>query len=143
MRAKHAKLLMNLGNALEAACGSAARAASDLVREARAEGVACFEAAGIDYASEEEDRARRGTILQIRPIAGRRREGGSSWQSLARGAGSIEADYLNGEVVLLGRAHGVPTPVNAALQEVANELARSGVPPGSMAVADVERRVRA
>ena len=30
---------------------------------------------------------------------------------------SIEADYLNGEIVLLGRLHGVPTPVNAGLLE--------------------------
>ena len=48
------------------------------------------------------------------------RPGASSWQSLARGTGSIEADYLNGEIVLLGRLHGVATPVNAALQRLAN-----------------------
>jgi 2-dehydropantoate 2-reductase len=142
MRAKYAKLLMNLGNALEAACGAGARG-SDLVRAARDEGVACFAAAGIDHASEEEDRERRGSILQLRPVAGRRRGGGSSWQSLARGTGSIEADHLNGEIVLLGRLHGVPTPVNATLQAVANELARSGAAPGAMALADVERRVGA
>lgn len=141
MRAKYAKLLMNLGNALEAACGSAARG-SDLVRAARQEGIDCFEAAGIDYASDEEDRERRGSILQMRPIDGRRREGGSSWQSLARGTGSIEADHLNGEVVLLGRLHGVPTPVNATLQGVANELARAGTAPGAMPLSEIERRVR-
>ena len=27
-----------------------------------------------------------------------------------RGTGSIETDYLNGEIVLLGRLHGVPMP---------------------------------
>lgn len=43
-----------------------------------------------------------------------------------------ESDYLNGEVVLLGRLHGVPTPVNALLQRLANELARTGAPPGSV-----------
>ena len=48
-------------------------------------------------------------------IGGRRRGGGSSWQSLARGTGTIETDYLNGEIVLLGRLHGVPTPVNLGL----------------------------
>lgn len=142
MRAKYAKLLMNLGNALEAACGTAAARGSDLVRAARREGVACFEAAGIDFASEDEDRERRGSLLQLRPIAGRRRQGGSSWQSLARGSGTIEADHLNGEVVLLGRLHGVPTPVNATLQRVANELARTGARPGVLPVDEIERRVR-
>ena len=29
--------------------------------------------------------------------------GGSSWQSIKRGTGNIEADYLNGEIVQLGR----------------------------------------
>ncbi len=35
-----------------------------------------------------------------------RRPGGSTWQSLARGS-TVEVDYLNGEIVLLGRLHGV------------------------------------
>ena len=65
----------------------------------------------------------------------RRRErssGGSSWQSLARGVGSIEVDHLNGEIVLLGRLHGVATPVNEALCRVANRMAREHRPPGSL-----------
>ncbi len=69
------------------------------------------------------------------------RGGGSSWQSLARRAGSIEADYLNGEIALLGRLHGVATPVNAALQEVANELARAGDPPESLSFAELLERI--
>jgi 2-dehydropantoate 2-reductase len=137
MRAKYRKLLMNLSNALEAACGGAARG-GPVALAAREEAVACFEAAQIDYASEEEDRERRGSILQMRRVEGQRREGSSTWQSLARGTGSIEADYLNGEIVLLGRLHGVATPANAALQRVANELAASGAAPGSMSVEAVE-----
>ena len=142
MRSKYAKLLMNLGNALEAACGPVGRG-SDLYRRARQEGEACLRAAGIDFASMEEDRARRGDLMRIQPVAGARRGGGSSWQSLARGSGTIESDYLNGEVVLLGRLHGVPTPVNEMLQRVANELARSGAPPGSLTEADLEKRLAA
>ena len=52
-------------------------------------------------------------------------------QSLLRGTGSVEVDQLNGEVVLLGRLHGVPTPVNELLQRLTNELARDRRPPGS------------
>ena len=131
MRFKWAKLLMNLGNALEAALGPIGRG-SDLYAAARAEGEAAIAAAGIDCASDEEDRARRGDLISIRPVGGERRGGGSSWQSLARGTGSIETDLLNGEIVLLGRLYGVPTPVNALLQQVANELARAGAAPGSL-----------
>jgi 2-dehydropantoate 2-reductase len=69
------------------------------------------------------------------------RGGGSSWQSLARGTGSIETDFLNGEIVMLGRLHGVPTPANAAMQRIANRLARDGTLPGTMAVAEIERAI--
>ena len=56
-------------------------------------------------------------------LPGLEHTGGSSWQSLVRGTGSIEADHLNGEIVLLGRLHGVPTPVNAVLQRRARQAA--------------------
>ncbi|MGY4914778.1 ketopantoate reductase C-terminal domain-containing protein, partial [Streptomyces sp. 900116325] len=49
----------------------------------------------------------------------------------------IEADYLNGEIVLLGREHGVPTPVNDVLQRTANAFARERREPGSMSVAEL------
>jgi 2-dehydropantoate 2-reductase len=140
MRWKYAKLLMNLGNALEAACGHAERG-GDILRWAREEGEACLAAAGIDFVSVEEDTERRGDRLTMRPVGGERRGGGSSWQSLRRGTGSIEADYLNGEIVLLGRLYGVPTPVNAMLRDVANELAASGAPPGSLTRADLLARM--
>ena len=141
MRWKHQKLLMNLGNVIEAACGSAARAGGELVTRARAEGVAAFKAAGIECASDEEDRERRGELLRLRPIDGQRRGGGSTWQSLARGATALETDYLNGEIVLLGRQHGVATPVNELLQRLAHELAATGATPGSMDVEDVLARL--
>ena len=140
MRFKWSKLLMNLGNALEAACGTIAPD-SALYRAARAEARAAMAAAGIDCASSAEDKARRGDLIRIRPIAGEPRSGGSSWQSLARGSGRIEADQLNGEIVLLGRLHGVPTPVNELLQRTARHLALIGAPPGSMAEADLEAQL--
>ena len=136
MRWKYAKLLMNLGNAVEAALGPEGRF-SEVAAEARREGVACLRAAGIDCASREEDRERRGDLLQMKPIEGEERGGGSSWQSLARRTGRIETDYLNGEIVLLGRLHGVPTPVNERVQRVANHLARTGTPPGTLTEADL------
>ncbi len=140
MRFKWAKLLMNLGNSLEAACGPIGRG-SELYARARAEGEAVLTAAGVDFASHEEDLARRGDLLSMRPINGARRGGGSSWQSLARGTGSIEADTLNGEIVLLGRLHGVETPVNELLQRTAQDLARRDAPPGSMTTEELEARL--
>jgi 2-dehydropantoate 2-reductase len=142
MRWKHRKLLTNLGNAIEAVCEPSPRQ-REVDELAVKEGEACLRAAGIDFASAEEDRARRGRLLRIAPVEGRMRGGGSSWQSLARGAGAIEADYLNGEIVLLGRLYGVPTPVNELLQRLAGRLARERRPPGTMPVDELLRLVAA
>jgi 2-dehydropantoate 2-reductase len=132
MRWKYTKLLLNLGNAVLALCGLKADGAGELLSAAREEGVAVLDAAGIDYASTEEDHARRGDNLVLVPINGERRTGGSTWQSLARGTGSVETDWLNGEIAALGRLHGVPTPVNAALQRLMRIAARDGLQPESM-----------
>jgi len=135
MRWKYRKLLSNLANAVEAASGRLgdSEAAQELVRRAREEGSTVLRAAGIDVASADEDAAHRGDRVVPRPVAGSSRGGGSSWQSLARGTGAIEADYLNGEIVLLGRLHHIHTPVNALLQRTANRLAHERRPPGSVA----------
>jgi 2-dehydropantoate 2-reductase len=79
--------------------------------------------------------------VQHRPVEGRPRAGGSSWQSLARGTGSIEADYLNGEIVLLGRLYAVPTPVNELLQQLANVAARERARPGSVELHTITERL--
>jgi 2-dehydropantoate 2-reductase len=131
MRWKHGKLLMNLANALEAACGPLART-SDLAARAREDGVAAMRMAGIPFVDTEEDSERRGDLLHLSRINGEKRGGGSTWQSLKRGSTSVETDYLNGEIVLLGRLHGVPTPVNELLQRVARRMAVNGDAPGSM-----------
>lgn len=138
MRWKYRKLLLNLGNAPQALF---ADGGSPIAKRAQAEGEACLQSAGIDYASAAEDRERRGDFLQIKEIEGRPYRGGSSWQSLQRGAGSIESDYLNGEVSLLGRLHGVPTPVNDLLQRLAWEAATGGRGPGFLTVEEFESRL--
>ena len=130
-RWKRRKLIMNLANAIDAVCGLDG-AGLDLYVRAQEEGVRCLDAAGLEVASEAEDNARRDGVLHVRPIAGHERAGSSGWQSLQRGTGTVESDYLNGEIVLLGRLHRVPTPVNALLQRLAKQCAREHRPPGSM-----------
>jgi 2-dehydropantoate 2-reductase len=132
MRWKYRKLLSNLGNAVEALCGTAARG-SGIAQRARREGLACLEAAGISHVADDEDDAKRlEREVHPRPINGEERRGGSSWQSLERQLGTIETDYLNGEIVRLGQTHGVPTPVNALLQYLSQRVARERRPPGSV-----------
>lgn len=126
---KRRKLLMNVANAVQALYDPGEEA-GQLAARARSEGEACFQAAGLDVVSAQEDKERRGHRLTPGPVAGMARSGGSSWQSLKRSAGSIEADGLNGEIVLLGRLTGVRTPVNEYLQREAVTAAREGRPPG-------------
>ncbi|WP_328332741.1 MULTISPECIES: ketopantoate reductase family protein [unclassified Streptomyces] len=143
MRWKYGKLLSNLVNSLTAACGihgtdpTADAIVEELLRQADAEGRAVYAAAGIEAASAEEQQRARGDRITQLPVEGQPRGGGSSWQSLSRGTGTIEADFLNGEIALLGRLHGVRTPVNDVLQRVANTFARERRPAGSMPAAEL------
>ncbi|WP_037908582.1 ketopantoate reductase family protein [Actinacidiphila yeochonensis] len=131
---KYAKLLTNLGNAVDAVSGpDGDPELGALAALALAEGRSVLAAAGVTYVGDEEQRRVRGTKVQPRTAPDGTSGGrSSSWQSLARATGSVEADYLNGEIVLLGRRFGVATPVNEALQRAANRLARERRPAGAL-----------
>jgi 2-dehydropantoate 2-reductase len=132
MRWKYAKLLTNLGNSIQALCGPEAEGIDTVDALLRAEGAAALRAAGIDVATEAEEAERRKGLLSIKPVEGNPRGGGSSWQSLTRRTGTVEADYLNGEIVLLGRLHGVATPANELARHLVNRAAREGTRPGAL-----------
>lgn len=142
MRSKYAKLLQNLGNSLQALCNAGSEAA-DIYRRLIHEALACYAAAGISCASRDEVRKRNDGLLEMASIEGHARVGGSSLQSILRGTGSIEADYLNGEIVLLGQLYGVPTPANRVLQLLANQLAISKGKPGSVSLEKVRALIDA
>ncbi len=134
---KHRKLLLNLGNAAQAACAPS-DARDRLAELARDEGERVLAAAGIPVVTAEQDTERRGDLLQTRAIAGRgERGGGSTWQSVRRGTGNVESDYLNGEISMLGRLHGVPAPANDLLRATAARLAAERAEPGSLDAANL------
>ncbi|MDG4807879.1 2-dehydropantoate 2-reductase N-terminal domain-containing protein [Micromonospora sp. WMMD1120] len=139
MRWKYGKLLSNLGNGLQALLGQ--DIPDVLVERVRAEGVAALAAAGIAHTSPEEERAERGDLVGLRPVDGEARSGGSTWQSLARGSGATEVDHLNGEIALLGRLHGVPTPVNVAVQRAVRRAVRERVAAGAFPLAELEKMI--
>jgi 2-dehydropantoate 2-reductase len=143
MRWKYRKLVNNLGNSVQALCGrgldgAEAMESLDLLT---AEAEAVFEAAGIDPVTDEEDEVRRADHLQLRPIGDEPRAGGSTWQSLTRGSG-IETDFLNGEIALLGRLHGIPTPANARIQALMADAAERRLAPGSMSAVELLAALR-
>ncbi len=136
MRWKYRKLVRNLRNGIEAVCGRPA-ARGKLAEMTTAEAERVLAAAGIDVASLAEDDERRGSILQTGPVVGETRPGGSVWQSLTRGVGTVETDYLSGHIALLGRLHGIPTPINSLLQRLAADMATARTAPASMTEAEV------
>ena len=132
MRHKHAKLVLNLSNAVDALCAPGP-GTEELSERARSEGRAVLDAAGIDHrAGDVSDLAGRWQRIGVGDIDGRPRAGSSTWQSLRRGT-PVETDYLNGEIVLQGALHGVPTPVNRALCRRMAAVVSAGGPPGSVA----------
>lgn len=134
MKNKYGKLLINVGNVVGAAFGTDARL-GHWYDAARKEAEEVYTAAGIPFGDVDYNIPRRELMKSV-SIPGVGRSGSSSLQSLLRGAGSIETDFLNGEIVLLGRLHGVSTPVNAALCRVAWRMVREGIKPGAFPEAE-------
>jgi len=130
MTQKYGKLILNLNNIVEAALGREADT-RDITEALRAEGREVLRHAGITFADVGAEDPRRAE-MQVRPVDGAARLGGSSTQSLLRGADSIETDYLNGEIALIARRNGVEAPLNAAATRVAADLVRRGGQPGDM-----------
>ncbi len=128
---KHAKLLVNLFTGIEALCGPQARGGR-LAELVLAEGERCLRAARLALPAEDTVQPGGPGSEVVVP-----REGGSAWQSLHRASGSIETDYLNGEVVLLGRLHSIPTPANELVQRAMRDLAERGGQPGTATEAEL------
>ncbi|WP_150306501.1 ketopantoate reductase family protein [Planctomonas psychrotolerans] len=142
MRWKYAKLLSNLGNALQALLGARSPSLSTIADRLRTEAEEVYRSAGIEWASPDEEAALRGDVFDNRPVPGTPTElGGSSWQSMARGSGTIETDYLNGEIAYLARSNGGRAPLNAMVARLAREAAVAGAGAGSMTADELERRL--
>ena len=135
---KWGKLLSNVLNALEVLCGPNA-GTDDLSQMVRDEAVDCLTAHRVDVARAKSLANERSKLVNYHPIGSIRRVGSSSWQSVLRGTGNVETDYLNGEIVALGRRYGIETPVNALLVRRANEMAREGRAPGTVSVSELRR----
>lgn len=139
---KYRKLISNIGNVFQALAGADA-SIGPLVRPAQEEARSVLAGAGIDVVDDETERAERSAAgLRIEPVPGVDETlGGSSWQSMARGTGNIETDYLNGEIARIARVHGLSAPVNAAVTRLARRATRDRLRPGSLSVADIASAV--
>jgi len=140
MASKAGKLLLNLGNVLKAALGPKAETGA-IGPAVRAEAEAAYRAAGIPWVEVDDSDPRRARMMVPQDVPGVARMGGSTNQSLLRGAERVEIDYLNGEIALLGRLHNVPVPLNAALTRLGDQLAQDGAKPGSYTLESLQKAI--
>ncbi len=138
---KYRKLISNLGNVFQALVhgnGDTGPLATVAVAEARA----VLAGAGITVTSDEEEGAARSAGFTMHPVPGVPDDvGGSTWQSLTRGTGNVETDYLNGEIALIAHRTGQAAPVNARLATLARQAAATGTQPGAMSAAELAERL--
>lgn len=122
---KYSKMLGNLGTALPILTGDAigSQPQRRLTARLRDEALACYEAAGISIPDEAELQREVSSQYRRVRVEGHPSAEGSTWQSIARGRDTVETDYLNGEIVLLGALHGIPTPLNAVVRRLSNLIA--------------------
>jgi thiosulfate/3-mercaptopyruvate sulfurtransferase len=79
--------------------------------------------------------------VQMQDVAGYKARGGTStWQSLTR-SGSLETDFINGEVVLQARLQGGAAPVNRALTDRIHAAQRDRIPARSLGDDDLRTTV--
>ncbi len=129
---KYRKLISNLGNVFQALVHTNGDTAP-LVERAEAEARSVLDGAQISYTGDEDERAARSAGFTMTHVPGVPDDvGGSTWQSLRRGTGNIETDFLNGEIVQIAHRTGQTAPVNARLAILARQAATTGLAPGDL-----------
>jgi 2-dehydropantoate 2-reductase len=137
MEWKYRKLISNLGNVLQALVAGHGDW-QPLVAAAEREARDVLDAAGIAYTSDVEESAARAAGFTMKPVPGVPQNlGGSTWQSLTRGTGNVETDYLNGEIAAIAHGIGRDAPINARLAALGRRAAATGQRPGELSAEQV------
>ncbi|NOZ29701.1 MAG: 2-dehydropantoate 2-reductase, partial [Chloroflexi bacterium] len=127
---KWGKLMGNLANAIGAITNAHSPTNQQIAEAARAEARELLAQAGIRWIPHEE-LEREWPEITLPPRHRLDVEAQSStWQSLARRQGSVETDFLNGEIVRLAKRLGRQAPINEALLRITQEMAAHQEPPG-------------
>ncbi len=133
---KYRKLVTNMINAVDALLGESDTA---IIRACAAEARTVLTAAGIAPVDESEERSFREGSPRMADPEGAVHFGSSTWQSLTKGSGAVETDYLNGEIVRLAHLTGTPAPLNTTIASLVRRAAREGARPGQLGRDDLRR----
>ena len=127
---KWGKLMGNLANAIGAITNERGGEILSIIRAALQEARQILAQADIRWIAGEE-LAQQWPEITTQPRSSlNTKEQSSTWQSLARQQGTVETDFLNGEIVRLAKRLGVQAPVNETLLRISKEMAVKGELPG-------------
>lgn len=138
MAYKWEKLLMNLFNAPNAITNTAGEEAFLITGAAVREAENVLKKAGIHWVSKTKmDKEWPETAYWPGKIIPNE-AWSSTWQSLARG-GSVEIEYLNGEIVRLAERLGLRAPINEKLLNIVKEMSANHEKPGKYTPSELAR----
>jgi 2-dehydropantoate 2-reductase len=162
MAMKWGKLIANLNNATHAITGYwLERGSTDpemrsLMAEVREEGLRVLDAAGIAVEPPKGEPSpvpirkmtealKQGAKVAENPesLPVEKRTYASMWQDLRLGRRSHEAEFLNGEIVEIGKRVGIATPYNSTLLGVIDRMFDERLDPGIYTPAELKRLVKA
>jgi 2-dehydropantoate 2-reductase len=134
---KWGKLMANVGNAVGAITDGKWEEMMPLFRAVFEEARPLVEEAGIDWISQEQVAKDWPEITA--PLRGslNTEAQSSTWQSLARRQGSVEVEFLNGEIVRLANKLGKSAPLNEKLLRISQEMAANHELPGRYTIAEL------
>ena len=127
---KWGKLMSNLSNAIDAITGSEWGTEGSMENAIFEEARVIVARAGIKWISQEQvikDWPETKNVHGHLSTAAQ----SSTWQSLARRQGSVETDFLNGEIMRVAKKLGLKAPLNEKLVEITRTMAVNHEPPGS------------
>jgi 2-dehydropantoate 2-reductase len=65
----------------------------------------------------------------------------STWMDLKQKRGDTEVGFLNGEIILLGEKHAIPTPYNSTLLQIIEAMAAEQAEPGRYTIEELADQV--
>jgi len=127
---KWGKLMANLANAVDAITNGDRDTTQPIYRAVFEEARDIVQQAGIRWISQEQVTKDWPEITA--PLHGQLHTEAlsSTWQSLERHQGSVETEFLNGEIVRVAKKLGLQAPINRKLVEISQEMAANHDPPG-------------
>lgn len=134
---KWGKLMANVDNAVGAITGGSWQEMMPVFRAVAEEAAEIVAKAGINWISQEQVAKDWPEITA--PLRGRlnTEAQSSTWQSLERRQGSVETEFLNGEIVRVAERLGLKAPLNEKLVAITRRMAADHEPPGRYTLAEL------